>query len=91
MSPVSTSPILHEYSLMEELGVSPFSFEDQIVEFPSFKTIVKWIFGKKLNINLKKGLDAKKVDFWLSILDARRTERENKSKEFQDKINEGFK
>ena len=69
MSPVSANPILHEYNLVSELGISPDLFFDQEVELPSFKDFFKWLFGKPIKVLLRKGTDSKKVDLWLSMLD----------------------
>lgn len=87
MSPNSASPILHEYALMEDLRISPELLEDQDLEFPSFKDILKWIIGKKkISLTIRKGFDAKKVDLWLAILNAKRIQREEESEKLNNEL-----
>lgn len=69
MSPASANPLIHEASLMEEFGITPDLLEDQVLELPSFTKFLKWIFGKPLGITLKKGIEAKKIDLLLTIID----------------------
>lgn len=68
MSPYSTNPLLHEYTLIKELGISPDKLEDEEIIFPSFKEVFMWLFGKPLKV-VKRGIDAKKIDMMLTIID----------------------
>jgi hypothetical protein len=86
MSPYSTNPVLHEYALMEELGIFPDKLEDQYLEFPSFKNIVKWIFGKPLKVLYRKGLESKKVDFWIALLDQKHLSQQEQINEMRRKM-----
>jgi hypothetical protein len=91
MKPETANHVLHKYELIEALKISPDLFEDQIVHFPSFKKVVKWILGKKLSITVRKGLDAVDVDNWLAILDTKRFEQNQQLKEQESKIRSQFK
>jgi hypothetical protein len=86
MNPYSANPLLHEYALLEDLGITPNLLKDQEVQLPSFKDLLKWVFGKPLKILLRRGLEAKKVDLWLAVLDAKRTEQVNKIKQEESEL-----
>jgi len=94
MKPLTANPILHEYALLESLHISPEILEDQIVEMPSFKKVLSWIFGKPLKVLFRKGLEAKKVDLLLSVLDQKRIVESSKIQQEEDdlrKIESGVK
>ncbi len=74
MSPYSTNPLLHEYALLQELHISPELLEDQEIYLPSFRQVFKWLLGKPLSLTLRRGLEAKKVDLLLSLVDQKRQE-----------------
>ena len=76
MNPVVGNPLFLEYSLCKEFGWEPQTFEDQNITLPPFKEVLKWFLGKPLNILVKRGLDATKVDKFLAILDEIRVEQE---------------
>jgi hypothetical protein len=87
MSPVSANPFLHEYALVSEFKIPPQYLEDQEIIFPSFKDFFKWIFGKPIKVLLRKGIEAKKVDLWLSLLDQKHVSEQEEI----DKIGSDFK
>ncbi len=90
MSQTSTNPLLHEYALVEELKLSPDLLEDQTIELPSFKNVVKWILGKPLTILTRRGLDAKKIDLWLALIDQKRTLEQQKEQEVEKDFKGAF-
>jgi hypothetical protein len=75
MSPETTNPLLQEYNLCSHFKWDPRVFEDHIVEIPSFKDFLKWIFGKPLKVNINKGLEATKLDKFIAILSEERIEQ----------------
>lgn len=80
MSPVTANPDLLEFSLCKELGLSPNNFRSQEVTFPPFKEILRWIFfGKPLKVILRKGLSAKKVDKFMTILNEFRIQEQQEA------------
>jgi hypothetical protein len=45
MTPDSANPLLHEMALLEDYGITPDLLEDQEIQLPSFKQVLKWMFG----------------------------------------------
>ena len=86
MSNLSANPVLHEYDLMTEIGISPTELEDQYIQLPSFKDVIKWFFGKPIRIMSRSGVAFDKFQSYLTILDGKRsmekTEMDKNKREF---------
>ncbi len=77
MKPATANPTVKEYNLCKEFGWNPQFFQDQVIQLPSRKEVLKWlIFGKPLKITVKKGIDSKKVESFLAILSEERIQQE---------------
>jgi hypothetical protein len=87
MNPTSANPSLHEYSLFEKLNISPDLLEDQYAELPTRLDILKWLFfGKPLKFRWRKGLENRKGEEYLIILDTVRSQQEEEQKEIEQKL-----
>ena len=76
MSPVTANPDILEFNLCKELGLTPDMLKDQIIQLPTLRQVLGWVFGKPLYIKLKSGLTGKKVDKFLTILNEVRIQQE---------------
>lgn len=84
MSPATTNPVLLEFGLCDNFKWNPQILEDQIVELPPFKKVLKWIFfGKPLKVLLRKGLEATKVEEFLAILNEIRIQQDEKQRQVE--------
>ena len=86
MSPYSANPLIHQYDLMKELGISYLDLEDQYIEFPSLKNVIRWIFGKPLKVLYRRGISYTVVESFLHILDSRRSREEEEYKDIKNKV-----
>ena len=86
MSQISANPILHEYNLMQELGISPSDMDDQYVEIPSFKDFIRWVLGKPIKILYKKGISFNRFQSYLAILDAKRSLEQEELRKIKKEI-----
>ncbi len=90
MTPASANPLLHEIALLEGYGLTPDLLEDQSIQLPSFWQVLKWMFGKPLNLLTRKGLEAKKVDLMLVVLDQKRTAESEQAQQMESDMRRNF-
>lgn len=73
-----------EYEICKEFGWNPQIFDDNFIEVPSFKDVLKWIFlGRKLKV-AQKGIEATKIDKFLTILNEIRIEQDAKQRQIEN-------